>query len=708
MSEMDMPIEFSEENRLGDLIAGLRDCFRRRWRLFLGLVVLVCLAGGIWILTMKPTYEATARLRIDPARNPMGESVQERQASLNPEALQTEVSILRSSELAIDVMNRLQLRANPVFLKSLPPGLTGAALDMAIVDKLQSDLRVSRQELTYVIEVGYLSRDPAMAARTANTFVDAYLDRKLGKSTGTAARQSDFLRLQLDELGGEARQAEVELAKYRAAAGLVETSGGRSQGTMLDEQIAALSSQLAIAESAAAAAQAAYMAALNQQSTSGAESVSEVRSSSVIADLRKTRAETLRTLGETGARYGEKHPENIRARQQLSVVDSQIQDEAKRIVSSLNSDAKAAQARANSLRSTMASLEAKRLSNAQAAALVGGLESEANSKRAAYDQISQLSVRSSSAARNPIVQVDVIDRATLPADPISPNRPMLFSFILLASLAVGGGGVSLLEAMSSGLRSSQDIERRLGIPFLAAVPAVSSEKLTRDFLLQPSPTAFSEAIRIAQAALAQGGSRQMPKVIALPSALPGEGKSTTALALAGVMAAARNRVLLVECDIRRAALSAMLAMEPPASGLVQVLSGEAELGDAIVPSGTDMLDLLLVREPCFTSPELFGTGNMGTLLDRLKDDYDIIILDVPPLIGLADARILCALADANIVVVRWNETPSKVASSALALLRDDGSNVAGAIYTMVDSSAEVVGGLYYKRKYAGYYQESEK
>jgi Mrp family chromosome partitioning ATPase len=97
---------------------------------------------------------------------------------------------------------------------------------------------------------------------------------------------------------------------------------------------------------------------------------------------------------------------------------------------------------------------------------------------------------------------------------------------------------------------------------------------------------------------------------------------------------------------------------------------------------------------------------MALLLGHLKEAYDVIILDVPPLIGLADARMLCALADANIFVVRWNETPSKVASSALAMLRVDGAKVAGAIYTMVDVTAEVVGGLYYRKRYAGYYQEA--
>jgi capsular exopolysaccharide synthesis family protein len=703
---MDTSLELNEENRLGELIFRMRDSLRRRWRLFLGLMVLVCLAGGVGVMMLRPMYEATARLRIDPAKNPMVETIQEKQAGLNPEALQTEVSILQSSDLGLDVVNRLRLRSNPEFLQDLKPGLTGAALDMAMVAKLQAGLNVSREELTYIIVVNYLSRDPAEAARIANGYVDAYLDRKLGTSTGTAVRQSEFFRVQLAAVGKEAREAEIELAKYRTAAGLVSSGTGRTQGTIVDEQIAALSSQLAIAESAAAAAQATYSAALSQQQSGGAENVSEVRNSSVIGDLRRARAETLRAVGDTGARYGEKHPESIRARQQLSVVDGQIHDEAQRIVTSLNSDSKAAQARVNSLKSTMARLEAQRLNSTRAAVMVSGLESEAAAKQAAYDQLSQLSQKSSSAARDPIAQADVFDRATPPAKPISPNRPMLLTFVLLASLAAGGAGVGLLETMSSGLRSTQDAEAQLGLPMLAAVPEVSAAKLTRDFLLRPSPSAFSEAMRIARGALLHGCSASVPKVIALPSALPGEGKSITALALAGAMAAAHSRVLVIECDVRRASLQTVLAMDPPSCGLVEVLSGQAEASDAIIPSGVENLDLLLVRAPYFDSPELFSGNAMESLLDRLRAAYDVIVLDVPPLIGLADGRMLAALADANIFVVQWDETPSKVAASAVSLLRADGAKVAGAIYTMIDVSAGVLGGMHYRKKYAAYYQSA--
>jgi capsular exopolysaccharide synthesis family protein len=704
---MDMSFEVGEaENRLGEAIVRARDSLRRRWRTFLALVVLVCAAGTVWVMMMDPRYEAVARLRLDPARDPMVDAVQERQA-LSPEAIQTEVSMLNSTDLGLDVVKRLNLRSDPRFRSGVRGDLNASDIDKAIAAKLLSNLEVSRRPLTYIIDVKYLSGDPSEAARIANAFMDSYFDRKLSSSTGTAARQAEFLRVQLKDIGSEARQAEAEVAQYRSAAGIVVKGTGNQSGLIVDEQIGPLSSQIAMAESAAAAAEATYAAALQQQSTAGVDSVPDVRNSPVIADLRRARADILRNIGENNTRYGEKHPESVRSREQLAVVDGQIQAEAQRIVSSLGSDARTARARLNSLRSKMASLEAERRAAGRASVVADSLQSEASAKRAAYDRMSQMAATTSQAARNPMVQAEIVDRARVPSFPVSPNRPLLLTLVLLTSLAAGTGTIAVRELLTPGLRTAEQIETKLGLPLLTAIPKVAGSKLTRETLLQPSASPFSEALRIAKAVLLPKATTSFPKVIAFPSALPGEGKSTTALAFAGVMAASGCKTLLLECDLRRAALRPILEMEIEAPGLVEVLSGQADVSEAIIPSGAEHLDLLLVRKPHFTASDLFGSGAMEGLLDQLKSQYELIVLDVPPLVGLADSRLLTVLADINVLVIQWERTPEKALISAMSSLRADGSNVAGALYTMADASSDVVGGLYYRRRYLGYYQSAE-
>lgn len=705
---MDMAFEVGEaENRLGDAIIWARDTLRRRWRMFLALFGVVCVSGTIWVLMMNPTYEATARLRLDPARDPMVKEAREMQLSLSPEAIQTEVSMLNSAELSMEVAKRLNLRSDRKFLDGLPAGLNDSQIDAAIVKKLRRNLVVSRRVLTYIIDVKYLSGDPAEAARIANAFMDAYFDRKLSMSTGTAARQAEFFREQLQDIDSDARQAEAELANYRSAAGIVVDGSGRASGAVVDEQITPLSGQIALAESAAAAAKAAYSAALQQQNSAGIDSVSEVQDSQVITDLRRNRAEILGSLGEINTRYGDKHPESVRAREQLQVVDQQIQAEAQRIVASLRSDALAAEARVNSLRSRMASLEAQRKSVARASVVADGLEGNATAKRAALDRISELAQTSAQAARNPMVQAEVVERATIPSQPVSPNRPLFLALVLLGSLATGTGGIVLRELLAPGLRSEADLKDKLGLPMLAAIPQVPNSDLAREMLLKPSASPYSEALRITRAMLMRGRDPAMPRVIAFPSALPGEGKSTTALAFAGLLAASHCKTLLLECDVRRAALRPMLGMETEAPGLVEVLGGQADVNEAIVPSEAEYLDLLLVREPHFSATDMFGSKDMERLLQELKSRYDVIVLDVPPLVGLADSRFLTRLADTNVLIVQWEKTPVSAVRSAVSSLREDEANVAGVIYTMADSSSEVVGGLYYRSKYKGYYQTAQ-
>ena len=159
--------------------------------------------------------------------------------------------------------------------------------------------------------------------------------------------------------------------------------------------------------------------------------------------------------------------------------------------------------------------------------------------------------------------------------------------------------------------------------------------------------------------------------------------------------------------MRRAALRSQVKHQPKGVGLVEVLHGEADIDSAISQGDVDNLDHLLVTSPYFSSEDLFGGGVMERLLTQLRGRYEKIVLDLPPLVGLADGRFLAVLADATALVIRWDSTPAQAAASAVGWLKADGANTVGAIFTMVDSSAEAIGGLYYSKKYAGYYQAAE-
>jgi len=696
------------ERQLSDLLKMVRDVIRRR-RLTFGLVAIGVFGLAIALMMlMTPQYESVARVRIDPSQNPLANKQQNDQTTLSPEAIETEVSAMSSLDVARTVVKQLNLTSDPEFTKGLDGGADAARMgaderETLIAQSLLKNLNVGREKLTYIISLRFRSRDPVKSAKIVNSFADNYLKAKTGMSVGTASRQTQWYQQRQAELGNEMRAAEAALADYRARTGLVATDD-RSTGTIVDQQIPALSGSLASAESNSAAAQASYSAAREQIARGGLDSVSEVRNSPVIADLRSQRAQILRNMGEVQARYGERHPESIRVRDQLASIDQQIKDEANRVVSSLAADATAAQARSSSLRKSLDQLENARAQNTRNQAMAQSLERDAVAKRAAYDKMSEMALTSAQASQNSISQAVVVERAQPPMQPASPNKPLILALGLVAALAAAGGTIAVQEMLVTGMQTVEEVETALGIPVLAAVPKVAKTVNPADILIERPTSLFAESLRIARASIFGVRDSKPPQIIAMTSALPSEGKTTTSLAFARTLALNGARTLLLECDVRRAALRHLVGNPTIKTGLVELLHNEGTLSEAIQPSGIDNLDQLLVRAPFFSSENLFGDGKMESLLAQLRSRYESIVLDLPPLVGLADGRFLAAMADATVLAIRWNSTPSNAAASALGWLRTDGAHPVGAIYTMVDSSAEAIGGLYYSKKYSAYYQ----
>ncbi len=698
------------DGRLSDLLLQIREVIRRRWMVLAAVTAAVFIAGTVLTFMVSPKYEAVSRVRIDPSQNPLSSNPQADQATLNPEAIETEVTILRSPDLARKVIGKLNLMSDPEFAKVVAAREGGAQLAQAdkealVANALLSNLSVGREGLTYILGIRFKSKDAVKAADIANAFADEYLLSKAGSTVGTAERQAQWFERRLAELGAEVKTADAGVANYRAKAGISVGAEGTFSGTVVDQQIAPLSGALASAESEAAAARASLAAAQQQVARGGLDSVTEVRNSAVISDLRRQRAEVLRNMGEVQTRYGEKHPETLRVRDQLSGLDQQIREEATRAVESLRSQADAAAARASSLRQSMGRLEGERASNTRAAVVADSLQREADAKRQAYDKMAQMSLASTQAAQNPTAQAVIIDRAQAPLNPSFPNKPLFMALSLILGFVAGAGTVAVQEMLVTGMRTIQDVENTLGIPVLAAIPNVPKMRNPADLLLERPTSLFAESLRIARASLLGVRSGEKSQVIALTSALPSEGKTTTALAFARTLAMNGAKTLLLDCDVRRAALRQLLPNVPMKPGIVEILHGQAKIDDTLMPSGdVEKLDYMLVKEPYFSSENLFGDGGMEQVIALLRDRYDYIVLDLPPLVGLADGRFIAVLADVTALIVRWDGTPASAATSALRVLQSDGAKPAGAIFTMVDAAAEAVGGLYYSRKYGTYYQ----
>lgn len=656
-------------------------------------------------LMLTPKYDAFAKVRITPnAASPLDFGNGTEQPA-DQTAVNTEVQVIGSRNTARQVVTQLDLNRDPEFAGEGP---AGTAIERATSNVLDS-LKINRDEKSYLVHIGIRSVDPTKAAKIANTYASTYVAGTADNLMGTAAKQSTSIQNRLRELGAEVQAADARLAAYRAQSGISQTG---QAGTITDQQIAPLSMQLATAESEAAAARSALSVAERQSATGGTDAISAVLSSSVIADLRRQRTEAEKRRAELSARYGPRYPLSVQIAQQIESLDEQIKQEAQRVVGGLRSQALSAEARANSLRGRLNTLQRGVARDDQASVMAGSLERDAEAKRTAYTRLAQAAQQSTQAQRVSAPQASIVENATVPTRPTFPKVKAFAAAGLLIGIVVGLGAVLLSEGLSSTIRKPEDIETLLGLSFVASIPRLPGRSRLRGkrtsnparTLVSKPMTVYAEAYRAVRSFIATTDQAEPARVIALASTLPGEGKTTSSLSLARVMAMSGDRVLLIDCDVRRAGVLRALDRTVE-TGLTDVLEGRTTMAKAVVRDEVEGLDMLLVQGSLFTPTDLFGSGRMEALLAEARAAYDYVILDTPPLLGIADARTLVGLADAVMLVIKWNATPIAAVDAALAGLEHGQGHVLGAVMTMVDHRSEAMGGLYYSARYSSYYNE---
>ena len=709
-------------------LAGVVNAFRRRLPLLLSVALSVAFLTVLVSLVLTPIYAATTAIKVDPTQRPVLDVSAVNGGPPDQAVVDTEVSVISSRAVAEEVARQLNLVTDPEFGEHPGPlsWLIGHHQREATpnndafartVSRVQKALKVERDGTTFLIDVTFKSRDPGKAATIANSFADQYIGFSLKAHVDAAAQRAGWLNLRLAALGDEAQAADSALAHYRSSTGLVSGSvaSGTGAGTVTDQQIGTVTIALTTAQADAAAAASNAAAAHNQMSHGGLDSVAQVLTSTVIADLRRQRAEVGREQAQINARYGPKHPEAVRVEQQLAGLDQQIQDESRRIIEGLDNDARAAEARVAAMKAQLNGLKGEQVAHSAASVTADSLERRAEASRTIYNQVAQTAQATNQQEKVDETQGRIMMRADVPDKPVFPNKGLFAAMGLILGLVLGVAAVLVAEALDSGLRTVEQVERELGLPFIASVPIITRRQLAGakartpwDFLLQKPMSGFGESMRLIRSALLLPLEQKPAQVICLTSAVPSEGKTVTAISLARTMAMAGDKVCLVDCDLRRDVVSSLLA-EKPENGLLEVLRGKAQLNDVLVADAAPGLDLLPLAHVTFTPRDIFGSEAARNLLDVLRSRYDCVILDAPPLMAVADARQLAKMADMTVLVARWRSTPRITVRAALQRLLHDGTPVVGLVLTMVNpnerSALTQADSLYYYGAYGRYYSE---
>jgi capsular exopolysaccharide synthesis family protein len=333
------------------------------------------------------------------------------------------------------------------------------------------------------------------------------------------------------------------------------------------------------------------------------------------------------------------------------------------------------------------------MQDAQASVIALGLQRNADAKRGTFNDLSRNAQEEAQEARIGDVRAWLVSAATRPLMASFPKKSILLVLGLMIGAVVGAISAVVRELMENGFRSGEEVSAELRAPLLAAVPdlseAVRSRSIWRtrdnrpcwDYVLNKPVSAFAESIRNIRAGLLGAPGVVGPRAVCVTSALMGEGKSAIAVALARVMAMSGDRVLLVDCDLRRSGLAKLRKGEAPdtPTGLMEVLDGAIDPQQAIIPDVVPGLSLLGLDSPVFTSRDLFSGESARALIERFKADYDFIILDAPPILAVTDAWSIASICDVTVMVVRHGKTARAAVRAAVDRLRLKGLTPGGVI-----------------------------
>jgi polysaccharide biosynthesis transport protein len=634
----------------------------------------------------------------------------------------SQVEILGSDKIALAVIRELNLAEDPEFVKtsagistllsSSPPDASSKAdRERRALDEFVSHRNISRVERTYALNISYTARSPATAAKIANAIAEAYINDQLDAKYQTTRRASAWLQERIKELKAEAASADRSVLEFKEKNNIVDfggTSGttgpGPSSRLIGEQQLFELNSQLSTARATTSEAKA-RLERIEQvrRLDVGEAAVADTLRSEIITRLRNQYLDLSAREANWSARYGSDHLAAVSLRNQMEELRRNIGAELGRIAASYQSDYEIAKAREENLERSLANLVSEgQLTNRDRLGLAE-LESSAKIYHAIYDVFFQRYMEAIQQQSFPIADARVISSAAPPSRKSKPVGSLVLAIAATMGIIVSLGIATLRDAIDGVFRTGRQVEQALGVKCLSVIPLLATRALPahmparpiarrthpygaawrgpkeqaeeemmpdtpcfafadplKQRILEDHFSAFTEAFRAIKVTAELRAAVQDNKVIGVTSVLPAEGKSTIACNLALLMADAGKRVILMDADLRNPTLARSLAPRPTV-GLMELLTGRIDLQEALgqeCSTGLTLLPLVL-NEQLVHSDEILTSPAFRNLIDQLRQRYDYVIMDLPPIAPIVDVRAAASVIDSLVFVVEWGSTSIK-------------------------------------------------
>lgn len=720
----------SQESTLREYI---RVLIKRKWMVS-SVIVGIFMAVAVASLRQTPIYEAVGQIVVNKGDSNLITFKDSMPVVdyYDQSDLDTEVRILQSDLMALQVIRQLNLDKRPEF-----GGHSDQKQANLIADPLQSDsnrtssllsafrgsLKVSLIPNTRVMEIHYNSTDPQLAASAVNTLAATYVEQNFKTKFESTMQASDWLSKQLVDLQMKVETSQEKLVRYQREH---EILGTDEKQNIITEKLDELNKEMTLAESDRMQKEAVYRQTQSNDPVAIAAAIISdgpvTGSGSGLLDKLHDQQATLRIqVAELSTQFGPSYPKVQQLNNQIKEIDHELELETSKAVDHLKQRYLAALQRETMLRGAFdkQKQEANKLN--ESAIEYSILKRDLDSNRTLYEGLLEKLKEAGVTAGLRSNNFRIINAARVPSFPSEPNIPRNLSFALVLGIISGVGLAFVLENMDNTVRTPEQAQIISGLPSLGMIPlgsksghgtngkrlALTASKEVVETVTQIRPQSqMAESYRALRTSLLLSNLGAPPKVIMVTSARPQEGKTTTSINTAIVLAQKGVRVLLIDADLRRPSVHKTLGMGPR-SGLSNVLTGSATVQQTITTS--PILPNLLIM-PAGTPPpnpaELLASSNMRDLIAELRQQFDHIVIDTPPTLSVTDAVVMSPRADATILVIRSGHTTKQALRRARDILTQVNAHVAGVLLNAVDLTSPDYYYYYeYQGKYGQYYQE---
>jgi len=669
---------------------------RRKWYIA-GAIAVALLLGLVITLLMTPKYTAFATLEIQrETRNftqVQGAQADEQSASIDQEFYETQYGLLRTSQQANAVVEALRLQDDPafferfgadtseLFLNGRPIGgnRTRTARVDAASDILLDHFNVSPERLSRLVRISFTSPDPVFSKRVVDAWSAQFVSVTLARRFEATAYARKFLEQRLGQLRTRIDQSERQLVAYAAQQGIVNlpattpAQGGELSGerSLAADDLATLNRELsrAIAER------------IEAESRLGAVGNEQNSASSALPRLRERRAELAADYARTITQFKPDYPPAEAQRNQIAQIDRAIIAEEGRSRSVVRDTYDASVKRERELRAQVSTLKDNVLDTRRRSIQYNIFQRDTDTNRQLYDALLQRYKEIGVAGGVGVNNISVVDPAELPDKPSSPRLLLNMFVALLLGSAVGVGLAIAMEQIDEAIGDPSEVEELLETPLLGTIPVTDQQPVEA---LSDRKSDLSEAYLSLRTTLSFATDHGVPRVFAVTSTRAGEGKSTTSYALARSLARQNRRTLLIDADMRSPSVHHEMKVRNEV-GLSNYLSGGVDAAAPLVrESDHDGLFFMSAGPQPPSAPELLSGERFLVLLNELKAQFDHIVLDAPPVMGLADAPLIASQIEGILFVIESHGTKKSMARVAIGRLRAANASILGVVLTKFD------------------------